>query len=259
MNGIEIVDLTPENISEYGVCGYKDVKKHLELRRKIDWFKEYYPKGLRIKVLVSEKGGYQGMLEYIPGKYAHRPVDAEGYMFIHCIFVGFKKEFKGKGYASSLIDECLKEAKNEGMDGVAVVTRKGSFMANKDIFVKKGFISVDNAKPDFELLALKFNEDASDPQFKSMEQQLENYRNGLFIMRSVQCPYTEKNVNDILRSARNEFGIDATLLDLEDSNAVQDSPCAFGTFCIIYNGEIISHHPISNTRFMNIITKKIRA
>jgi len=27
------------------------------------------------------------MIEYIPGKYAHRPVDAEGYMFIHCIFV----------------------------------------------------------------------------------------------------------------------------------------------------------------------------
>ncbi len=51
------------------------------------------------------------MLEYISGKYAHRPVDAQGYIFIHCIFVGFKKEYKGKGYASSLIDECIKEAK----------------------------------------------------------------------------------------------------------------------------------------------------
>ena len=40
MTDIEIIDLTPENISDYGVCGYKDVEKHLELRRKIDWFKE---------------------------------------------------------------------------------------------------------------------------------------------------------------------------------------------------------------------------
>lgn len=132
---IEIIDLTPENISDYGVCGYKDVKKHLELRRKIDWFKEYYPKGLRIKAILSKKGGYQGMLEYIPGKYAHRPVDAEEYMFIHCIFVGFKNEFKGKGYASSLIEECIKDAKNANMQGVAVVTREGSFMAKKYIFL----------------------------------------------------------------------------------------------------------------------------
>ncbi len=105
------------------------------------------------------------MLEYIPGKYAHRPVAADGYMFIHCIFVGFKAEFKGKGYASAMLDVCINEAKEQGMKGVAVVTRKGSFMAKKDIFVKKGFHVVDLAKPDFELLALKFKPDTADPKF----------------------------------------------------------------------------------------------
>ena len=37
---IRIIDLTPENIADYGVCGYKDVCKYLELRRKIEWFNE---------------------------------------------------------------------------------------------------------------------------------------------------------------------------------------------------------------------------
>lgn len=115
MSDIEIIDLTPGNIADYGVCGYKDAGKHLELRKKIDWFSRYYPKGLRIKALISEKGGYQGMLEYIPGKYAHRPVSAEGYMFIHCLFVGFRSEFKGRGYASSLIDSCIGEAESQKM------------------------------------------------------------------------------------------------------------------------------------------------
>ena len=133
MNDIQIIDLTPENIENYGVCGYKDVKKHLELRKKIEWFKQYYPKGLRIKIIFSKEGGYQGMLEYIPGKYAHRPVDADGYMFIHCVFVGFKNEYKGKGFASLLIDECVTDAKKNDMLGVAVVTRKGSFMVNKAV------------------------------------------------------------------------------------------------------------------------------
>ena len=257
MTDIQIFDLTPDKIADYGVCGYKDVKKHLELRRKIEWFKEYYPKGLRIKALLSKKGGYQGMLEYIPGKYAHRPVDAEGYMFIHCIFVGFKKEFKGRGYASSLIDECIKEARNSNMQGVAVVTRKGPFMAKKDIFVKKGFVLVDKAEPDFELLALKFNHKAKSPKFKSMKTQLQNYKEGLFVLRSVQCPYTEKNVNAILESARNKFNLKVKLIDLKDSIAVQNSPCAFGSFCIIYDGRIIAHHPISNTRFENIMKKEM--
>lgn len=246
----QIIDLTPENIADYGVCGYKDVKKHLELRRKIEWFKNYYPKGLRIKALISKTGGYQGMLEYIPGEYAHRPVSANGYMFIHCVFVGFKNEFKGRGYATSLINECINEAKEANMDGVAVVTRKGSFMAKSDIFLKRGFCLVDSAKPDFELLALKFNKNAKSPEFKEMS--LVKYSNGLTIIRSPQCPYSVKNV-DAIKGTAEKMNLHPTLVELEDSASAQQSPCAFGTFCIINNGIILSHHPISNTRFENIM------
>ena len=256
MSDIQIFDLTPDNIADYGVCGYKDVKKHLELRRKIDWIKKLYPKGLRIKAVLSKKYGYQGMLEYIPGEYAHRPVDAKRYMFIHCIFVGFKKEFKGKGYASLLIDECIKDAKESKMLGVAVVTRKGSFMAKKDIFVKKGFNEVDKAEPDFQLMALKFDQKSPNPKFFDLKKSLKNYKDGFYILRSVQCPYTEKNVFAMLESAKNKFGLKANLVNLEDVVDVQNSPCAFGSFCIIHNGEIVSYHPISNTRFENIMKKR---
>ena len=258
MSDIKIIDLTPESIADYGVCGYKDLKKHIELRKKIEWFIEYYPKGLRIKVVFSQKGGYQGMLEYIPGEYAHRPVDAEGYLFIHCIFVGFKNDFKGKGYASSLIDECIKEAKDTKMLGVAVVTRKGSFMAHNDIFLKKGFQIVDSVQPDFDLLVLKFAKESKDPKFKpNMDEILKKYDKGLTIMRSAQCPYTEKNVNAIIESAK-KLKLKTNLVDLKDANAVQNTPCAFGSFCLIYNGKILSHHPISNTRFENIMKKELK-
>ncbi len=247
---IEIIDFTPSNIADYGVCGYKDVQKHLELRRKIDWYKEYYPKGLRIKGLFSKSGGYQGMIEYIPGKYAHRPVNADGYMFIHCIFVGFKNEFKGKGYATLLLLDCIKEAKTNKMDGIAVVTRKGSFMAKRDIFIKHGFESVDKAKPDFELHALKFDEKAKNPSFRKFSAQ--DYSDGLTIFRSAQCPYSVKNVDAIMKTA-DKMSIKVNLIDMNNVEAVQNTPCAFGTFCIVKDGEVISHHPISNTRFENIL------
>lgn len=246
----KIIDLTPDNIADYGVCGYKDVKKQLELRRKIEWFKTYYPKGLRIKAVLADKGCYQGMLEYIPGKYAHRPVEADGYMFIHCVFVGFKNEFKHKGYASALIDDCIREAKMSGMKGVAVVTREGSFMAKKNIFLKKGFEMVDEAGPDFELLALKFDEKTENPRFKKLDTSA--YSEGLTIIRSPQCPYSVKNVEAIMKTAE-KLNLKPRLIDLIDAESAQQSPCAFGTFCIIYKGKIISHHPISNTRFENIM------
>ncbi len=258
MNNIQIINLTPDNISDYGVCGYKDVQKHIELRNKIEWFKEYYPKGLRVKIIFSQKGGYQGMLEYIPGEYAHRPVVAEGYQFIHCVFVGFKNEFKGKGYASLLIDECIEEAKENKMTGVAVITRKGSFMAGNAIFLKKGFQISDSAKPDFDLLVLKFDKNREDPKFKKdMNEALKRYGEGLTIIRSVQCPYTEKNVNAILDAAA-QLNLKTNLVDLKDVAEVQNTPCPFGSFCLIYNEKIISHHPISNTRFMNIMKKELK-
>lgn len=256
MNAFKIIDLTPENIADYGVCGYKDIKKHLELRKKIEWFKGYYPIGLKIKAVVSEEDGYQGMIEYIPGNYAHRPVEADGYLFIHCLYVGLKKEFKGKGYASALIQACIDDAKETEMKGVAVVTRKGSFMANDLIFLKMGFEVVDAVKPDFHLMVKKFDHDADNPKFKeNMQANLEKYGPGLTILRSPQCPYTEKNVKAIIETAQNQFHLAVQLIDLSDAEAARNSPCPFGTFGIIFNGKIISHHPISNTRFVNIIEK----
>jgi len=88
-----------------------------------------------------------------------------------------------------------------------------------------------------------------------MKSYLNEYSKGLTILRSVQCPYTEKNVNAIIESAKSKFNLKTNLIDLEDAKAVQNTPCAFGSFCLIYNGKILSYHPISKTRFENIMKK----
>ena len=128
-------------------------------------------------------------------------------------------------------------------------------MVDRDIFIKKGFTEVDSAKPDFRLLVLKSDKSAPDPKFKSFLPA--KYGEGLTVIRSAQCPYSVKNVDAILKTA-GKLKIRSRLIEVEDHEMAQQTPCAFGTFCILHNGEVISHHPISNGRFENIMAGRLK-
>jgi len=255
MSELKIIDTTAENILQYGICGYKNLNKP-GLIEKINWIKARTKEGLKIKTLWSEKDGTQGMIEYIPGEYCWRPVKAQGYMFIHCVFVGFRKTYKGKGYATSILNECLQDAEKQGMKGVTAVTRKGSFMVGKAFFEKNGFYIVDQAPPDFDLVVKKFNPSAPDPEFiHNWDNRSKKFADGLYIFRADQCLYTVKNVNEICVTAKNNYQINPIVVTLKDYKEAQQAPNPFGTFSILYKGEVIAHHPISNRRFMNIMDK----
>jgi GNAT superfamily N-acetyltransferase len=255
MEDYQIIETNMENIFDLGICGYKDIKRPGFLE-KVEWMRERFSEGMIIKTLYTETGGTQGMIEYIPGEYCWRPVEAYGYMFIHCLFVGFKKLYKGRGFATVLLKECIQDAKKENMHGVVVVTRKSSFMVGKELFLKNGFTVVDSAPSDFELLAKQFNDKATLPKFKGdLKERLSPYQEGLTIIRANQCPYTVKNVREICQVSERDFFIKPRVVDLKNYKEAQKSPCPFGTFCIVYNGQVIAEHPISKTRFTNIMRK----
>jgi len=255
MSEITIIDTNLENIQEYGVCGYKKMKTP-GFPEKIKWLEARFNEGLKIKTLLSEKGGVQGMIEYLPGESCWRPVAAAGYMFIHCLLVGFRREYKNQGFASKLLAACEQDAHQANMSGVAVVTRKGAFMVGKEIFMKRGYEIVARAPSDFELLVKRFNPDAPAPHFLVAKNRMaEKYKNGLIIIRAHQCPYTVKNVNEITQSAESKYSIEPKVITLKTHKEAQESPCAFGVFCVLYDGKIIAEHPISNKRFCNIVDK----
>ncbi len=255
MDDVRVIDTTAENILAYGVCGYNN-SKHPGYLAKVAWLKDRFREGLRLKTLYSSHDGTQGMIEYIPGEFCWRPVHAEGYLFIHCLFVGFKKAYKNKGYGSALLKACLDDARQAKRYGVAVVTRQGPFMASSDLFIKHGFEVVDRAPPDFRLLVKRFRTNAPRPRFTgNWEQALAPYGQGLTILRAGQCPYSVKNVAQICATARQTYGLEPRLVNLKNCQEAQNSPCPFGTFCIIHNGSVVADHPISNTRFINIMNK----
>ncbi len=256
MECIRIIDTNAANIHHHSLCGYKNSKNE-GYRKKVEWLKERYTEGLRYKILYSDKDGDIGAIEYIPGEYAWRPVEATGYFLIHCIFI-LPREYKGKGYGSLLVEECLKDATMSGRDGVAVVTRKGTWMAGRDLFIKKGFEVADTMEPDFELLVKKLSPSAPTPAFvKNDGRSKADYPKGLYMFPSSQCPYSDKAEKEIAETAKSDYAIDINIVKIGSCRDAAQSPCAFGTFCMVYNGEVIADHPVSKTRFKNIMNKLI--
>jgi len=251
MREYEIVDTNADNIGGCSLCGNKNAN-NLGLRRKTNWLKERYAEGLRYKVLRSEKFGDIGMIEYAPGSHAWRPVEAEGYLVIHCLWV--IRKHKGKGLGTLLLDSCLRDAKKSKCRGVAVVTSSDSFMAGSGLFIKAGFVSVESIPP-YELLVKKFEKAAPDPRFiVDRERLLKRYKNGLTILAADQCTLAIKSVERIAEASR-RLGLEPRVVRIRSAKASRELPTPYGVFSIIYDGKLIAERPVSGTRFKNIMSK----
>jgi hypothetical protein len=260
MRDYEIIDTNAENISSCNLCGNKD-PNNPGYRRKADWLKECYAKGLRYNVLRSREFGDVGMIEYALGNQAWRPVEAEGYLVIHCLMVYGKH--KGKGLGSLLLDSCLNDAKKSNCRGVAVVTSSDAFMARSDLFLKAGFVIVDRIIGGseasvglYELLVKKFQKTAPDPHFiVGRGRLLKKYAKGLTILAADQCPYVSKSAERIAAASRT-LGLKPRMVRVVSAQASRELPTPYGVFSILCDGKLVAGRPISATRFTSIMRNK---
>lgn len=251
---VKIIDVSLKNINQYPPTCFLNPKNEGYLIKR-DWLKKRLAEGMRIKLLYLEsEKKCNGFIEYVPGEYAWRAVDARDYMFIHCIWISPNK-YKEKGYGSRLINECIEDAKRDGKYGVAVVTSEGPFMAGKALFTKNGFKSVAQAKPSFELM-VKSIKKGHLPKFRDYEKQLSKYK-GLNIIYSNQCPWIARSIPE-LREIAKKKGLSLKVTDIKTAKQAQNAPSVYAVFNLIYNGKILADHYISGKRFQNIIEKEIK-
>jgi hypothetical protein len=248
-----IVTLTPENYAEYGCPCFLN-PKHQGHLRKLEWLKERFAEGLTIKhLLIEGEKRPIGFIEYVPGEYAWRAVNAKGYMFIHCIWINPNK-YKEKGNGSQLVKECIEDARKKGAYGVAVVASDGPFIASKELFLKNGFEVIDQSGS-YELLVLKLKEGPL-PSFNDWEGQLKNYK-GLNIVYSNQCPWVARSIPELTEFAQ-ENGLELKVTEIETPNQAQNAPSIYSVFNLLYDGKLIIDHYVSTTRFRNIVKKELK-
>jgi ribosomal protein S18 acetylase RimI-like enzyme len=252
-NKPDIITLTPENTAKYGCPCFLNPKNEGHLK-KLEWLRDRFSEGLIIKhLLIEGEKKSIGFIEYVPGEYAWRAVDAGGYLFIHCIWISPNK-FKEKGYGSLLVEECINDAKMEGKYGVAVVASSGPFMAGKEIFIKNGFEIIEKSE-DYDLLAKTITK-APPPRFNAWERQLSKH-DGLNIIYSNQCPWVARSIPELEEITRKN-GLDLRITELKTPEQAQNAPSVYSVFNLVYNGRLIIDHYISSTRFINILKKELK-
>ena len=249
----KIININKKNLMDYPqvICFINAKNPYFNL--KIDWLAKRFAEGLIIRLIhLDDSRKIAGFIEYIPGEVAWRAVSAKDYMFIHCIWV-YPNENKQKGFGSTLIEEAVNDAKRMNMRGVAVVTSDGSFMAEKDLFLKNGFKVVDEIK-NLQLLAMQFGKDKPSLSLNNTAETLAGFR-GWNIIYTRQCPWVARFIEEIMPIIRQE-GIEVELKELTTAREAQQAPSVYATFNLVKDGRLLADRYISVTRFKNILAKE---
>jgi len=255
MTDYNIITVDSGNVEEFGFFCVRN-KKHPGYISKLGWLQRRFEEGMRFKLILTTDGKHAGFLEYVPGEYTWRVVNAPGYLVIHCLWVKSNK-FPSRGMASALLKDCLKEAERGNKVGVAVVTSDDTWMAGKEVFLRNGFEEVDKAEPYFQLY-MKRRGQGPLPAFpQNWDERLKQYQ-GLQLIYTNQCPYIGKAAVELPPVAE-KHGVKLLLVELNDpAEAREKMPSPYGMVSLVYNGQLLADHPISATRFKNILQRELK-
>ena len=248
---MEYVELNPSNLETESLFCIKDIKSK-GFKAKADWLTKRFDEGLRIIISKSADGKPNGFIEFVPIEKAWRPVKGTNLMFIHCLYVYPNKE-KNKGLGSELVSFVEEQARKSGMDGVAVMTSKGTWLADKKLFVKNGF-QLTEKRGRMELMVKLFNS-TTPPVLLPWDQNSDRY-SGWHLLYANQCPW-HKKVVDVLTVVAKEAGIKLQVTVIETPEDAQQAPSGFGVFSLVKDGKLLEDHYISETRFRNILRKEM--
>lgn len=246
---MDIIKVTKENISSEHICCAISNNNDCQVSSKKKWLSDRFEDGL-----VFLKGNVRGkcFIEYIPCEKAWAPVNADGYMYIDCLWVS--GQFKGKGNSTLLLDECIKDSRNKGKKGLVVLSsdKKKPFLSDPQYLLHKGFSVADTCAPYYQLMYLPFDEKSEKPSFKDSVKDNKLNNDGYVLYYSHQCPYTAKYV-PIIEELAKQNGVKFKSVLFTSSKEAQNAPAPFTTYSVFYNGKFLTNEILSDKKFLKMI------
>jgi GNAT superfamily N-acetyltransferase len=250
MSDVKIHTLTQSDLGKVQMfCGHSPTYRR-GYEAKIEWLRARLREGMRY-TLLTVRGHNAGLMEYVPGEYAWRGVEAAGYLFIHCFWVIGQN--RGHGYGRQLLEACLEDAR--GTKGVAVVVSKAHWLPTPKLFLKNGFELADHADPSFDLLVKRIKPDAPPPRFKRTAPKIPA---GLTLYHSDQCPYTQ-NAAAIVAHVSEQLKLPVNIIHVDSAKVAQESPCLYGTLGYFFDGELLTYRPTGAEKLLELLKPKLVA
>lgn len=235
-----LVDLTLDNLDEHHLCcAISDPKHQPGVEAKRAWLRERIPEGL-----VFRKVDVRGkvFIEFAPAEVAWRPIDAPGWLTIHCLWVS--GQHAKHGYARRLLDSAIADARRDGRHGLVVAAgkRKRPFLSDPRFLKHMGFEVVDTAG-DYRLHALRLTDDGPTPRFtEAVHADTPDDTDRFLIQWTPQCPFSRWCADSAAERIRAR-GHTVEVQAVRDRAGAQAVASPLGTYGLLHQGVLVSHHP----------------
>lgn len=247
---MEYIRVTEENLENEHICCAISNNKDIQVSSKKAWLKEQFENGL-VFLKSAERG--KCFIEYIPAEYAWNPLDADGYMYIDCLWVS--GSFKGHGYSNDLLEYCIKDSKEKGRKGLCILSaaKKKPFLADPKFLKYKGFEIADEADNGIQLWYLPFEKDEGRPAFRECAKHPHIDEKGYVLFYTSQCPFNAKYV-PVLEQTAKEHGIMFAARHITDRKTAQNAPSPITTYALFSDGEYVTNEQMNDRKFLKLVS-----
>lgn len=236
---MDFIQITKDNIDEEHICcAFSDKKCAESYQLKKEWLKNEFDNGFVFRRLDERAKVF---IEYIPSESAWIPVIAPNYLVINCFWVS--GQYKGKGYAKTLLQTALDDAEKQGRNGVLAVvgTKKFHFMSDGKWLLRQGFEESAKLSSGFSLLVKKLNKNAPNPRFAENVLSGEIVdKEGVVVYYSNKCPFTEYHVRTSLIETVEKRNIPYKIVKLKSFEEAQNCPSPATIFSLFYKGKFVT-------------------
>lgn len=237
--------ITKENIDSEHICCAMSGKQSIA---KKEWMKQRFDEGLVF--YRSEEHG-KCFIEYIPAENAWMPICAPDYIYINCLWIA--GSLKGHGYSNDLLNECIRDAREQGKKGICILSsdgRKREFLSDPKYMAYKGFSVADTTDCGINLMYLPLEPNTEPPKFKECAKHPNVAENGFVLYYTDQCPFTYYWVPRVQEVAK-EHNIPLKVIHVTSKEQAQNLPAPATTYALFKDGKFITHAIQSDKKFLS--------
>ena len=246
---MDYIRVTADNIAKEHICCAISNDRDVQVASKKAWLSDRFADGL-VFLKSTERG--KCFIEYIPAEKAWNPIDADGYMYIDCLWVS--GALKGHGYSGDLMRECIRDSREQGKKGLCILSaaKKLPFLSDPKYLLHLGFSVCDEAENGIRLMYLPFEKDAPAPKFRECAKHPQTDRQGFVLYYTDQCPFNAKYVPLLVQFA-SEQGVPFETVHLTDREAAQSAPTPITTYALFYNGRYLTNEQMNDRKFLKLM------